>query len=301
MACRCKEIWAPNNPSDVLARVLIGIAYITVQLLFIFLILRPLYGKSKSSTISFIVLLSMWGVFSLLWIWAYIRTCWLDAGSLEHELIKLGYLVDGKLQNLPPELQNLQRCRRCCLPKPDRTHHCQKCDMCYFRFDHHCPWIGNCVALYNLKAFMLFNIYNCILLFIATSGCICSILFASIVPMVVLILFAIAAFMMGGFLGCFGCSYFPAVCINQTTLERIAGVPSGRFDDGEKKNFEQIFGNCFLSWILPTKPPVTGFMWSGIADPSELDHPSNQENGNIDNVSENEDDEEDFNLSVKEE
>ena len=119
--------------------------------------------------------------------------------------------------------------------------------------------------------------------------------------MVVLILFAIAAFMMGGFLGCFGCSYFPAVCINQTTLERIAGVPSGRFDDGEKKNFEQIFGNCFLSWILPTKPPVTGFMWSGITDPSELDHPSNQENGNIDNVSENEDDEEDFNLSVKEE
>ncbi|KAF9531723.1 DHHC palmitoyltransferase-domain-containing protein [Crepidotus variabilis] len=39
--------------------------------------------------------------------------------------------------------------------KPPRTHHCSVCGACRSDFDHHCPWVGNCVTLPRLKAFVL--------------------------------------------------------------------------------------------------------------------------------------------------
>ncbi|KAF8967677.1 DHHC palmitoyltransferase-domain-containing protein [Flammula alnicola] len=38
--------------------------------------------------------------------------------------------------------------------KPPRTHHCSTCGVCRLEFDHHCPWVGNCVTLSKLKAFI---------------------------------------------------------------------------------------------------------------------------------------------------
>jgi hypothetical protein len=26
--------------------------------------------------------------------------------------------------------------------------------------DHHCPWMNNCIGIYNMKAFLLFNLYT---------------------------------------------------------------------------------------------------------------------------------------------
>lgn len=47
-------------------------------------------------------------------------------------------------------------CFSCLIRKPLRSKHCAKCDKCVSRFDHHCPWINNCVARDNLKYFMAY-------------------------------------------------------------------------------------------------------------------------------------------------
>ena len=56
-------------------------------------------------------------------------------------------------------------CFSCLIRRPLRSKHCATCDRCVARFDHHCPWINNCVAIDNLKYFMGY------LLFLGISLC----------------------------------------------------------------------------------------------------------------------------------
>ena len=47
-------------------------------------------------------------------------------------------------------------CSTCNVVKPFRSHHCNDCGNCIYRFDHHCPWIGGCVGGRNYIYFFLF-------------------------------------------------------------------------------------------------------------------------------------------------
>jgi palmitoyltransferase ZDHHC9/14/18 len=41
-------------------------------------------------------------------------------------------------------------------PARHRTVHCTLCDSCMLDFDHHCPWLSNCIAKHNYVSFLLF-------------------------------------------------------------------------------------------------------------------------------------------------
>ena len=285
MGCKC--FCAPHTRDSFIARAIIIFLFCAAQFFFGFVILNPLFKGSRKSVISFYCLLAFWLLFSILWIWSHIKTSWLDAGSLQHELERLGYLKDGKLQNLPQQIDQLPRCPKCSLPKPERTHHCSECGLCYFRFDHHCPIIGNCVALYNLKAFMLFNIYTFLLIIVFSIGCFLSSFYKHMIPPLFLGIIGAFIFLLGLCVGCFGFSYLPSVCVNRTTLEQIAGVPTSTFDVGTKQNFKQIFGNSFFSWFIPTKPPISGFLWEGITDLNAIDRQGQNVDTQIDSQNDN--------------
>ncbi|CRG99539.1 palmitoyltransferase, putative [Plasmodium relictum] len=50
----------------------------------------------------------------------------------------------------------LQYCIICNIFQPLRTKHCKICKRCVRTFDHHCPWINNCVAENNRCFFLLY-------------------------------------------------------------------------------------------------------------------------------------------------
>lgn len=52
----------------------------------------------------------------------------------------------------------LKRCRSCHLYMPPRAFHCRSCDCCVRGFDHHCPWLGNCIGERNHFFFVCFMV-----------------------------------------------------------------------------------------------------------------------------------------------
>ena len=62
-------------------------------------------------------------------------------------------------------------CPFCEIIRIPKSRHCNICNKCVLRFDHHCPWIGKCVGKNNLCAFYTFlfmTFGTLILCFIAT-------------------------------------------------------------------------------------------------------------------------------------
>ncbi|KAK8884316.1 hypothetical protein M9Y10_043424 [Tritrichomonas musculus] len=208
-------------------------------------------AKIRKKIIQDWVFIGLFILFSIIFLWCYWVTCWSDPGSTERYYQKLGVLNDIQNQRIPPELSLLPVCKVCHLPKPERAHHCSTCDQCYFRFDHHCPIIGNCVALYNFKGFILMPIYGAILcillsieLFIQHKTYFC------IIPLPLAIYFLY-----------FSLSYCPKIIHNYTTLEKLFVRYERKYAQDKCRNFNEFFDG-FL-FFLPTKPRVSGFRWSG--------------------------------------
>lgn len=47
-------------------------------------------------------------------------------------------------------------CPDCEVMRTQRSKHCATCNRCVERFDHHCPWINNCVGIHNHNPYLVF-------------------------------------------------------------------------------------------------------------------------------------------------
>ena len=75
------------------------------------------------------------------------------------------------------ERKNYDFCYKCNLitPKELNITHCDKCDICILKYDHHCNWIGKCIGkgniiffislLISLFFFLFFAFFNIFIIF----------------------------------------------------------------------------------------------------------------------------------------
>ncbi|KAF8920141.1 DHHC palmitoyltransferase-domain-containing protein [Mucidula mucida] len=83
----------------------------------------------------------------------------LDDKSILNLRIKMAMMnVERRPPITPVLLPEFRYCMKDELVKPYRAHHCRICGTCVLKYDHHCPWIGQCVGARNHKFFVNFNL-----------------------------------------------------------------------------------------------------------------------------------------------
>lgn len=72
-------------------------------------------------------------------------------GEKEYDLAVEAIAVNGQMANVQRPL-----CHTCHVQRPLRAKHCRICKHCVSEFDHHCPFLGNCVGKSNYGSFFAF-------------------------------------------------------------------------------------------------------------------------------------------------
>jgi len=101
---------------------------------------------------------ALWLYFSTMFLFNYLMTTFSTPGRAQDIDTQETYKVESDTKEL--DMVYAPRwCTSCQCWKPPRTHHCGICDRCTLRMDHHCPFMGNCIGLYNLGHFLSMYVY----------------------------------------------------------------------------------------------------------------------------------------------
>ncbi|XP_016357938.1 palmitoyltransferase ZDHHC18-like isoform X2 [Sinocyclocheilus anshuiensis] len=138
------------------------------------------------------------------------------------------------------QVVKLKYCFTCKIFRPPRTSHCSLCDNCVERFDHHCPWVGNCVGKRNYRFFYTF---------IVSLSFLTAFIFGCVTTHLALI---------WSILGLSGFHTY-LVAANLTTNEDIKGSWSGKSgneDIGNPYSYNSIIKNCCSVLCGPMPPSL---------------------------------------------
>mmetsp|Transcript_36852 Transcript_36852/g.49351 ORF Transcript_36852/g.49351 Transcript_36852/m.49351 type:complete len:432 (+) Transcript_36852:53-1348(+) len=92
------------------------------------------------------------GICCFFTLWSTISLCrvaFKDPGVVTRE--RQQNMVDGR------DLTNWRYCDICSVYQPPDAAHCPDCNVCVEGYDHHCPWMGQCIGKKNMSAFVTFN------------------------------------------------------------------------------------------------------------------------------------------------
>ncbi|XP_052005766.1 palmitoyltransferase ZDHHC9 [Xyrauchen texanus] len=212
-----------------------------------------------------------------------LRTSFSDPGVLPRALLEEANFIEMEIeaangnvlagQRPPPRIKNVQinnqivklkYCYTCKIFRPPRASHCSICDNCVDRFDHHCPWVGNCVGKRNYRYFYLFTLSLSLLTIYIFAFDIVHVVLRSVdsgfvntlkdTPGTVLEVL-VCFFTLWSVVGLTGFHTY-LISLNQTTNEDIKGSWSGKNRVQNPYTHKNIIKNCCEVLCGPTYPSV---------------------------------------------
>uniref|UniRef100_A0A8C6TE14 Palmitoyltransferase n=1 Tax=Neogobius melanostomus TaxID=47308 RepID=A0A8C6TE14_9GOBI len=223
-----------------------------------------------------------------------LRTSFSDPGVLPRALPDEATFIEMEIeaangnvppgQRAPPRIRNVQinsqivklkYCYTCKIFRPPRASHCSICDNCVDRFDHHCPWVGNCVGKRNYRYFYMFTLSLSLLTIYIFTFNIVHVAMRSVVsgflntlkdtpgtyPFLCLIFLQkdtpllVCFFTLWSVVGLTGFHTY-LISLNQTTNEDIKGSWSGKNRIQNPYSHKNIIKNCCEVLCGPTYPSV---------------------------------------------
>lgn len=176
----------------------------------------------------------------------------INVSNDEYEVIQHGVSKDITVKG--GSTFTMRWCDECKHYRPPRSHHCSVCEMCVEHFDHHCPWVDNCIGMKNYRYFVLF-ISSLIIYIIVGFGC----SIAAIVLMqeslvevimefvlcILLVIFSIPIIILAVF-------HLYLMIIGKTTFEQIKSEDPSPYNRG-------FACNLYLTFFTPTHPKYQKF------------------------------------------